>query len=109
MMLGSIISRDHQVFIEILFGGLLRHWMSRNEFDSIFNRMNVICLGIRDLNAELLLNSHDNLDRIQRIQVQILLESCSRRYLGLVYLMMSKICQDQSWNLIHPAIPSQSS
>ena len=42
---------------------------------TLLNRGNLVCLGIGDLNAEFLLNSHDYLNGVEGVESEITCES----------------------------------
>lgn len=44
---------------------------------TLLNRGNLICLGIGDLDTEFLLDSHDNLNGVERVESEITCESSS--------------------------------
>lgn len=60
--------------------------MVRDVVNSIRDGKNLVSLRIRDLDAELLLNGHDDLDGIQGVQVQILLEPSTNSNFASIYL-----------------------
>jgi hypothetical protein len=45
---------------------------------SVTYREDLVGLGVGDFDAELLLDRHDHLDGVQRVQVQVLLEAGGR-------------------------------
>lgn len=51
--------------------------------NSLGSSLDLISILVRDLDRELLLNSHDNLDSVQRVQLEIIVEVGRERDLRL--------------------------
>lgn len=55
-------------------------------FDSIRNGKYFVSFRVRDLDGELFFDGHDDFDRVERVQIQILLEARLGGYNRSIYL-----------------------
>lgn len=81
-------THGNEVSLQRLYTGkyLLRHRVATDISNGIGYRQNLVSLGIRNLNAKLLLEGHHHLHGIQGVQVQIVLELSRRSNLGVGHL-----------------------
>jgi hypothetical protein len=73
--------------------------MRSDVFDRFLDGRNLVSLGIGNLNGKFILNGHDNLDNIQRVQTQIISEfDC---WVDLVGIDLIEILDDIDDTLCH--------
>lgn len=61
--------------------------MRDDEADRVGYCKDLVCLRVWDLDRKLVLDSHDYLHGVQRVQAEVILEVCDVRYLGGVNLV----------------------